>query len=65
MRVRIVAIMDKEHFYQAVGALNAEGMSLLSQANYRFEMLVTMYSCFLASYFAFLFSLNNFVKDEF
>ena len=39
MRARIVAIADKEHFFQAVGALNAEGMSLLSQANYRFDML--------------------------
>ena len=47
MRVRIVAITDKERFYQAVGALNAEGMSLLSQANYRIDMLVTMYYSFL------------------
>ena len=47
MRVRIVAIMDKECFFQEVSALNAEGMSLLSQANYRFDMLVTSYYAFL------------------
>ena len=59
MRMRILAIADKEHFFQAVGALIAEGIALLSQANYRFDMLVTMYLCFLTSYFAFLFSLNK------
>ena len=47
MRARIVAIRDKECFFQAVGALNAEGMSLLSQANYRFDMLVMSYYAFL------------------
>ena len=51
MRARIVAITDKECFFQAVGALNVEGMSLLSQANYIFDELVT-------SYYAFFFSLN-------
>ena len=56
MRARILAITGKERFYQAMGALNEEGMSLLSQANYRFDMLVTTYLCFLTSYFAFLFS---------
>ena len=59
MRVKILTITDKERLYQAVGALNVEGMSLLSQANYRFDMLVTTYLCFLTSYFAFLFSLNK------
>ena len=34
MRARIVIITDKERFFQAMGALNAKGMSLLSQANY-------------------------------
>ena len=43
MRARILAIADKEHFFQVVGALNAEGMALLTQANYRFDVLVTTY----------------------
>ena len=52
MRVRIIAITDKECFFQAVGALNMEGMSLLTQANYRFDVLVM-------SHYAFIFSLNK------
>ena len=47
MRAIIVAIREKERFFQAVDALNAEGMPLLSQANYRFNMLVTSYYSFL------------------